>query len=137
MRMCGRLCKDILNDPFRQFSGALVLFRDNLDPGSHFNIRSVFSTHYGPLVGKQGAGGTRCKLKAECSKAGTLSIEMLGCNMDCQRISYFSCLLINQFCLLLLPYLARRSFMYPILSGFSSSLMSFFIASKMRKICSS
>ena len=50
MRMSGRLCKDILNDPFRQFSGALVLFLNNLDPGSSFNIRSVSSTHFWLLL---------------------------------------------------------------------------------------
>jgi hypothetical protein len=46
VRMCGRLCKNILNDPFRQFPGALVLFPDNLDPGSRFSIRPVSSTHF-------------------------------------------------------------------------------------------
>jgi hypothetical protein len=43
--MGGRLCKNILNDTFRQFAGALVLFLDNLDQSSRFNINPVSSTH--------------------------------------------------------------------------------------------
>jgi hypothetical protein len=45
MRMCGRLRKKILNNPLRQFPGALILFLHNLNPGSRFNIRSISATH--------------------------------------------------------------------------------------------
>jgi hypothetical protein len=43
--MGGRLCENILNDPLRQFAAALILFLDNLNPCSRFNIRPLSSTH--------------------------------------------------------------------------------------------
>jgi len=45
--MGGRLCENILDDSFRQSAGALVLFSDNLDQSSRFNINPVFSIHFG------------------------------------------------------------------------------------------
>jgi hypothetical protein len=45
MGMGGRLCENILNDSFRQLAGALVLFLDNLDESSRFNISLNSSIH--------------------------------------------------------------------------------------------
>ena len=39
-----------LNDSFRQFRGALVLFLDNMDPCSRFNVRPVSFIHLWPLL---------------------------------------------------------------------------------------
>ena len=48
--MGGGLREDIFNDSFRQLACALVLFLDNLDPGSRFNIGPVSSTHLCPCL---------------------------------------------------------------------------------------
>jgi hypothetical protein len=54
--MGGGLCENIFNDSFRQFPGALILFPDNLDPGSRFNIGPVSSDHLWPLLLNKGSG---------------------------------------------------------------------------------
>ena len=50
VRMGGGLCENILNDSLRQFACALVLFLDNLNPCSRFNIGPVSSTHLCPCL---------------------------------------------------------------------------------------
>jgi hypothetical protein len=49
VRMGGRFCENILDDTPGQFAGALILFLDNLDQGSRFNINPAFNTHFRPL----------------------------------------------------------------------------------------
>ncbi len=45
MRMRGGSCKNILDDPFGQPAGALILFLDDPHMCSRFNIRSVIPIH--------------------------------------------------------------------------------------------
>jgi len=56
MRMGGGPGENILNDTFGEFAGALILFPDNLNPGSRFNIRSFCSTHLCPAFFNKGSG---------------------------------------------------------------------------------
>ncbi len=45
MGMSGGIGENILHDPFRQFSGALILFQDNPYACTRFHISSVFAIH--------------------------------------------------------------------------------------------
>jgi hypothetical protein len=45
VRMDGRAGENILDDPFRQFSGTLILFPYHFDMRSLFNVFSVCSVH--------------------------------------------------------------------------------------------
>ena len=48
MRMSGRICEDILHDPFRQFSGTLILFLDHAHARPGLYINPILSIHFLP-----------------------------------------------------------------------------------------
>lgn len=54
VRMSGGLCENILNDPFGQLAGALILFLNNLDQSSRFNINLDFYTHFRLVIRDRG-----------------------------------------------------------------------------------
>jgi|GEM_PF-5016974 len=49
MGMKGGLCENVLNHPFGQPAGALILLLNHLDPGSRFNVRTVCSIHFATI----------------------------------------------------------------------------------------
>lgn len=46
MRMVRRLCQDSLDDTFRELSGPLILFFNDADLHSGFDIGSVLAVHF-------------------------------------------------------------------------------------------
>jgi hypothetical protein len=52
MRMIGGICQDILHDPARSFSSALILFLDDIDFEPGFYVFSILTVHTLSLIRK-------------------------------------------------------------------------------------